>query len=259
MQDTVSTGAPTSINGFFAVFVLFVWGFLYLWLMAAGVHRWLRLDALGGKLEVLAYALHIVPIVVVPMAIFRFARRREAARDRERAAAAEADVAAQRTPQPAEPIEEFSQLRMKTFASRIGVVLQAPESWTEEGDEKVFQLVDPKSGTQISASCYVNPGVTVEESAGFRFQAVDKAMPWLRRVRAAYPLSSANWRGLACEYEGVFPGGTDTRHSLVLCICAGQNTYSITVTALQSVFEQRQRFYKWLLQNKLEIQAAAHA
>jgi hypothetical protein len=253
-QPVVPEPSNKTINGFFAVFVLFGWGFLYLWLMARGFHHLLGLNRFTGRLEVASYALHLVPVLAVPILIFRLARRREAARDpgQVQAAGTDAKAAVPKAP-PAPDQDKFEQLQMKTFASPLGVVLKAPETWFEGGDEKVFQVVDPKTGTQFSASASVDPGVTLEEWTRLRLQAVKAAMPYLRRTRAPYPMSTANWQGLVGEYEGLFPGGIENKHYLVLCLIADGNTYSITITAVQQVYEQRERFYKWLLQNNLDI------
>jgi hypothetical protein len=147
----------------------------------------------------------------------------------------------------------FDSLELKPFASLMGLVLHAPKTWIDTGDPQNFQVQEPDTATVITASGYENQGLTLERWAQLRLQAVEQGMPYLRVYQQPYRVQGTGWNGIAAEYEGVFPSSPDTKRYLVLCLCTDKMILSITVTALLGAFKQREPFYRWLLEKKLEL------
>lgn len=246
--------AEKPLNGFLVLLLIIPWAVVYIGFPAPSIHKLLRLDRLPQQLEIFSYLLHLIPVLGLPILVFWFLGRKERAR------APMGGLEVIRTPaqtkrgRPVTVFRDFEALDLKEFTSPgLGLLLDAPPSWVEGGDGKVFQVIEPDTGTEISASAYENPGVTPEEWAGLRFKIVEQGMPYLQCVATSYRMDSYGWKGIASEYEGVFPGGAEKKRYLVLCVCTDSKTYSITITALLNVFEQHNLFYRWLLQTKLEL------
>ena len=156
--------------------------------------------------------------------------------------------------QPGADPFDFAQLPLRTFASPgIGLVMSAPLSWVEAGDEKVFQLRDSASDLEFNATAYENQGLDLPRWAELRLGAVVSEMPYLRPYGAPRPLRGIAWQGFAGEYQGVFPGGTLEKRYLVVAIVARNMLVSATVTGNVEAFQANERLLRWLLQNKLDF------
>jgi hypothetical protein len=158
-------------------------------------------------------------------------------------------------PVPAAAVpQDFSQLKLRPFVSLgFGLVFNAPEAWEDRGSQDHFQVVEPGTGTQFTASAYQSPGATLEQWMQSRLGAVEKGMPFLRRVKAPYELQCPAGTGVAAEYRGVFPQTDYETHYLVLCLVRGTLALSFTVSARSEVFGRQEALYRWLLQNQLDI------
>jgi hypothetical protein len=151
--------------------------------------------------------------------------------------------------------QDFASLPLKQFASTgIGLIIKAPASWEQTGTEKVFQLEDPATDLQFTASAYQNPGIDLAKWAEVRLlRGVSEKMPEMRPIRAAYPLSGSSWDGYVGEYEGTFPGGTTIKRYLVLALLARDMVVSATFNGSSAVFQSQYGLVRWLLQNTLDF------
>lgn len=156
--------------------------------------------------------------------------------------------------EPSRDEQEFSSIPLKQFASvGIGLVMQMPASWEQAGTDKVFQLQDPETDLQFTASAYENPGIDLAKWTAVRLGGVSEKMPGMRPVRAPYPLRGVSWEGYVGEYEGTFPGGTTVKRYLVLALLARKMVVSATFTGTAAAFESHYELFRWLLQNKLDF------
>ena len=158
--------------------------------------------------------------------------------------------------QPNAAPADFSKLPLRMFASPgMGLVMSAPLSWVEAGDEQVFQLKDSASDLEFNATAYENQGLDLPKWVELRLGAVAQEMPYLRRYGAPYPLQGAGWKGFVAEYEGVFPGGKLPKRYLVLATIARDMLVSATFTGTVDAFKAHEALFRWLLQNKLDFYA----
>ena len=149
---------------------------------------------------------------------------------------------------------DFTTLKLRPFISPgFGLVFHAPETWHDAGDQDLFQVVDPATDAQFTASAYQNPGVSLRQWVDARLAIVAQQMPFLSPVAAAYDLRGASWSSMASEYRGCFPNNDFESHYLVLCLPTEQRVISFTITASTQVFAENRALYLWLLQNKLEL------
>jgi hypothetical protein len=157
--------------------------------------------------------------------------------------------------QPSHDKQDFASLPLKQFASvGIGLVIKAPASWEQTGTEKAFQLEDPETDLQFTATAYENPGIDLAKWAELRLlRGVSEKMPGMRPVRAPYPLSGSKWEGYVGEYEGTFPGGTTIKRYLVLALLARGMVVSATFNGSSAAFESHCGLFRWLLQNTLDF------
>lgn len=154
----------------------------------------------------------------------------------------------------------FGGLDLKQFASPgIGLVLEAPVSWVDSGTPQHFQVRDPETDTQFTASAFQNPGMALEQWTELRLTIVVQEMPGLKCVRQPYALRGSFGTGMASDYEGVFPGGAVQKHYLVLCAVTDSQVLSVTVTADTEVFNTQEALYRWLLETKLDLYAVKRA
>ena len=150
--------------------------------------------------------------------------------------------------------EQFEKLALKSFFSpAFGLVFSAPVNWRQIDDAKYFQVVDPLTGAEFTASAYANNGLFLEQWATLRTSIVAQEMPYLKCVRNSYGVKGRHVSGIASDYQGVFPDSGKNRHYLVLCLRTEKFLISFTLTAAVEDFEQHEMFYRWLLQNKLDI------
>lgn len=150
--------------------------------------------------------------------------------------------------------DEFSGLELKAFASPdFGIVLNAPASWQEAGDGNIFQVIDPETNAQFTASAYQNPGIGLNQWVEARLGAVAKSMPYLREIKPPYEMQGATWSGVVAEYQGIFPDKGYESHYLVLCLCTDQLVISFTITADKKIFVMHEALYRWLLQKQLSV------
>ena len=135
----------------------------------------------------------------------------------------------------------------------------APASWRKGDDPRYFQVLDPDSGAEFTASAYAANGLFLEQWATLRNSVVAHEMPYLKCVRDSYGMTGANVSGIARDYRGVFPDSGLERHYLVLCLRTEQFLISCTLTAKVEDFAVHEVFYRWLLQNKLDVYEVAGA
>lgn len=148
----------------------------------------------------------------------------------------------------------FSSLKLHQFVSLgLGVILNAPESWEDASSEELFQVIDPATGAQFTASGYENPGVSLPQWAEARLSAVAKGMPFLREVKAPCEMKGVAWTGIVAEYLGIFPESEYESHYLVLCLQSDRVVISFTITAHVEIFAEHEPLYRWLLQNQLDL------
>lgn len=149
---------------------------------------------------------------------------------------------------------EFQNLKLHNFISRgFGFLLKAPRSWQDRSNDKLFQVVDPQTNTQFTASGYQNPGITLEKWAEARLAVVNQAMPYLHQLKAPYTFNGASWTGIAAEYGGVFPDTEEESHYLVLCLMTEKSVISFTITAQTEAFVENEALYRWLLETQLDF------
>lgn len=152
------------------------------------------------------------------------------------------------------PAADFAAMNLQRFVgARLGVVVNAPASWRDASDEQYFQLVDPQTGTQVTAGGYENPGMTLEQWAEARLGTVAEAMPYLSVIRPPYSMQGANWTGVACEFVGRFPKRDEASRYLVLCLHSESMLLSLTLAVPCQVFEQHEAFFRWLLASQVEL------
>jgi hypothetical protein len=151
-------------------------------------------------------------------------------------------------------LDDFSKLKLRKFLSRgFGLILKAPKSWQDRSDENFFQVVDPETGTQFTASGYKNSGASLQQWSEARLAVVDHEMPYLSQVKAPYSATGINWTGIAAEYRGIFPDVEEKSHYLVLCLHTEKMVISLTVTAQADLFAQNEALYRWLLEKQLDM------
>lgn len=62
--------------------------------------------------------------------------------------------------------EEFEKLAFESFISpAFGLVFSAPKSWRQIDDAQYFQVIDPVTGAEFTASAYANNGIFLEQWA----------------------------------------------------------------------------------------------
>jgi hypothetical protein len=150
--------------------------------------------------------------------------------------------------------DEFSGLKLRRFISPcFGVVLNAPQNWQENSNEQLFQIIDPLTDTQFTASGFENPGMALLQWADALFSSSAKGMPFLKAIKAPYAVEGVDWSGLAAEFQGTFPDRDYQSHYLVLCLCSEKVLVSFTVTARVAAFAENEAFYRWLLQTQLAL------
>jgi hypothetical protein len=239
--------------------LLVVWPVAYIVFVAG------PLDGTGGRRvpQLLLYALHFFAIFVAPFWVFRRLDRRLWLKDRMPAMENQPGVVGVRKLEYTKrgrqisglaAFREFEAMDLpKEFVSPgMGFVFDAPANWVATGDEKVFQITEQGTGTQISASGYENPGVDDEQWAGLRFAIVDQSMPFLSRASEPYGAAGHEWKGYACDWEGVFPEGTgETMKYVVMAVLVQEKAFSITLLTRKALFEEKRLFYLWLIQGSL--------
>ena len=149
---------------------------------------------------------------------------------------------------------DFEKLEFKLFASpAFGLVFAAPASWRQVDDARYLQVIDPESGAEFTASGYDNNGLFLEQWGTLRNAVVASEMPYLTCVRTSYGIKGVHVSGIATDYQGRFPASGQNRHYLVLCLRTETLLISVTLTTSVEDFAAREAFYRWLLQNKLDI------
>jgi hypothetical protein len=235
---------PKTIHGFWLLLFYLIWAAIYIY-AAPSIHQIFWLSRLPAKLEVLSYALHLIPFLGIPMALFWYLARRERTYSMKFIPNDPAQIL--------DPGTQFSNIKLKTFVSPgIGIVLSAPEAWVETNEPDVFQVIDPVTGSEFTASAYENPGLFLEQWATLRNTVVEQEMPYLKLVRDSYGVTGKHSGGIAKEYEGVFPSSGLNRHYLVLCLRTDSSVISFSITASPEVFAKHKVFYRWLL-SQLDI------
>ncbi|MFZ6756310.1 hypothetical protein ACO0K9_03755 [Undibacterium sp. Ji50W] len=149
---------------------------------------------------------------------------------------------------------EFSHINLVQFFSpAMGIVVNVPDNWVEESSDSIFQVSDPVTGTQFTASAFQNPGLSFDKWTFMRLSMVEEGMPYLREVRGPYPFKAKTWANFAAEYEGRFPEKNEDSRYVVLCMHTDKMLISFTVVANAKVYAANEALYTWLLQNHLEI------
>jgi hypothetical protein len=144
--------------------------------------------------------------------------------------------------------------KLRPFASPgFGLVLNAPESWRDNSDENLFQVVDPATETEFTASAYENSGMGLQAWADARLAVVEKGMPYLWQIKAPYQVKGAGWIGRAAEYQGTFPGRDYESRYLVLCLVTDRGLISFTVTASVAEFAAHEALYRRLLEQHTHV------
>lgn len=150
--------------------------------------------------------------------------------------------------------DKFAEIPLTLFISPgFGLAFDAPEVWEDSSNNDYFQVIDPQTNTQFTASAYKNPGVPLSEWANVRLSGAMTAMPFLREVKAPYPFEGVSWTGIVAEYRGYFPQCDYESHYLVLCLRTEKMVISFTITATIQAFTENEAFYRWLLQRKVRI------
>lgn len=144
--------------------------------------------------------------------------------------------------------------KLRPFVSPgSGLLFNAPEEWEETSDADYFQVIDPATDAQFTASAYQNPGLDPRQWADARFAVVGNEMPFLTLARMPYAIQGSPWVGFAAEYRGVFPGQTRESHYLLLCLHTQQKLISFTITASREIFAQNEDLYRRLLAQHLHL------
>lgn len=148
----------------------------------------------------------------------------------------------------------FEKLEFTLFASPgFGLVFAAPANWRQVDDARYLQVIDPESGAEVTASAYENNGLFLEQWATLRNSVVARQMPYLTCVRTSYGVKGLHVSGIGVDYQGVFPDSAQNRHYLVLCLRNEKLLISVSLTTSVEDFAAQEEFYRWLLQNKLDI------
>lgn len=244
MSTEYSAKTPKTIHGFWLLLIYLVWAAVNIY-AAPSLHQLFGLNRLPAKFEILSYALHLIPFLGLPIVFFWYLARRERQYDMEfipNDPAKKSDSAAQ-----------FSHVKLKDFVSPgIGIVFKGPESWIETQNLDVFQVIDPSTGSEFTASAYENPGLILEQWGTLRNTVIEQEMPYLKLVRDSYGVTGNHGGGIAKEYQGVFPSSGLNRHYLLLCLRTDRMVISFSITASLEVFSKQEAFYRWLL-TRLDI------
>ncbi len=149
---------------------------------------------------------------------------------------------------------KLESLQLRPFISPgFGLLFHAPETWQDASDQDFFQVIDPMTDTQFTASGYQNPGISLRQWADARLTIVGQEMNFLSHFAGPYAVQGTSWSGIASEYQGHFRQGSVKSHYLVLCLRTEQRVISFTITANAEVFAENRSVYRWLLENKLEL------
>ena len=138
-------------------------------------------------------------------------------------------------------------------SASYGLALDAPASWQDESDEEYFQVVDPETDTQFTASAFTNPGVTRAQWTDARLASTEKGMPFLRPAAPRHEVQGAGWTATCAEYTGTFPEAEHESRYLVLCLWSEGRVLSMSVLAKADVFAAQEALYRWLLQEHLHF------
>lgn len=154
--------------------------------------------------------------------------------------------------QATKDVEKSAKDEVQPFLSpAFGILLLAQPGWQENSDERYFQVIDPLTGTQFTASGYENPGIGLEQWAEARLGMLAEGMPFMKRLCPPYPVSGNGWQGIAIECRGTFPGDDKESHYLVLCLLSEQRLISFTVTASVEAFRENEALYRDVLKSRL--------
>ncbi len=158
----------------------------------------------------------------------------------------------------AKPDSRFASMELQRFFSPgFGIELQAPMSWKEIRDDKFFQVIDPDTDTQFTASAFARTGISVQEWADMRLSIVNQQMRYLTQVEPPLPFIGKGWgeriEAVVAEYTGTFPGKDYESHYIACCMRSEQFLISFTVTAKASVFREQEDLYRWLLANAVDV------
>jgi hypothetical protein len=151
-------------------------------------------------------------------------------------------------------IDGFNHLPFKTFFSpNFGLVFNAPDNWIEVENQQYLQIVDPTTGAEFTASAYQNNGIGLEQWAQVRFSIVDQQMSYLKCIKTSYGVKGKEVSGIASDYMGIFQASGVEKCYLVLCLRTDDFLISLTITVASDEFTKNEIFYRWLLQNKIDI------
>ncbi len=153
-----------------------------------------------------------------------------------------------------EEMSAFSKEKMKTYLSTgSGLIFRAPKEWHNNSSDKIFQVIDPETNTQFSSSFYENQGLSTEQWAEYRFQAVQKGMPYLKLDKEKEGITGASWNGFMAEYSGTFPGNNYVSKYLVVAFIKNNMLFSFTVTSDKDVYSKNKSIYTYLISNNLDV------
>lgn len=160
----------------------------------------------------------------------------------------------------AEAADALGQDDVRPFLSPgCGILLLAPSGWQENSDERYFQVIDPATGTQFTASAFENPGIGLDQWAEARLGMLAEGMPYMKRLCPPYPVSGNGWQGIAIECRGTFPDDDKESHYLVLCLLSEQRLISFTITASIEAFQANEALYRDILKSRLLLASALGA
>lgn len=147
---------------------------------------------------------------------------------------------------------DLAMVNARPFVSPgLGLLLWAPSDWDETGDADFFQVCDPVSGAQLTASGFENPGLSADQWAAARFAVVNREMPWLRPDLPPRAFPGAYGDGFAADWRGVFPDGEAETHYRVLCLHRPDKLISFTLAVEAARFEAQADFFEHLLSRGL--------
>ncbi len=141
----------------------------------------------------------------------------------------------------------------KYVSPGFGLVFEAPSSWTDNSNEKFFQLIEDKTNTQFTSSAYEFNNMTDIEWARSRFDVVRNGMPYLQETGNMHRINGELWTGLSSEFFGKFPGNDYKSVYLVVTFIKKNKMVSFTVTAEANAYLKNKYFYQTLISRNLDI------
>ena len=135
-----------------------------------------------------------------------------------------------------------------------GIGLTAPSHWVDHSSQESFQVIEDKTGTQITATVYDNRNdYELKEWAKLRFQAVDERMPYLTFDKSYFSIPGPNWTGYASSYTGTFPDDDKVSKYVVIAFIKYNKLVSLSITAAKEVYEKNKHIYQKLVTENFDL------